>query len=80
MKLQGLVIVGIVGFALVGCGDSDLGKTVNAPPPTSNKQIEDIQNNPHMPPQAKEAAMARVKAQMEAGKAMSEAAANAPKK
>ena len=73
-----LSFVGAV--SLLGCGEGDLGSKDTAPPPSTEEAIKKIQDNPHMPPQAKEAAISAMKAQAEAGKAMAEAAKNNPPK
>ena len=77
--VSAILLVGSI--SLVGCGEGDLGTKVTTPPPTLDESIKKIQDNQHMPPQAKEAAINAAKAQAAAGKAMEEAAKkNPPKK
>ena len=73
----------VLSVVLVGCngGESDLGTTVTNPPKDSEDRIKAIENNTHMPQQAKDAAIGAIKAQEEAGKANAEnLRKNPPKK
>ena len=54
------VLAGIGIFVLAGCGNQSQEVTKPISPET---QIQEIQNNTHMPAQAKAAAIAQIKAQ-----------------
>lgn len=73
MKFFTLTVLIVLALNLIGCGDGDLGK-VDAPPPKVEDSIANIESNPHMPQQAKDAAIGQLKAREAQGKAMAEAA------
>lgn len=71
-----LLLVGVLGFGLVGCSgaDGDLGsKGGEAGSKTSpEEEIKRIQADPNMPQGAKDAAIGQIQARIDAGKAMGE--------
>lgn len=75
-----LIIAAVLAISLIGCGESDLGTTVdNTKVSTPEAEIAKIEANPNMPPQAKEAAIGQIKARAEAAKAQAEAVSKSKK-
>jgi len=52
-------------FCAAGCASQDVAPEVKPPP--AQAQIQSIQNNPNMPPQAKEAAIAAIQRTSQTG-------------
>ena len=81
MKLCKLLLVGIVAALLAGCSQSNYGGEATVTPTQSSKQVEDqikkYENDPNMPPQAKQAAIAALRRSAEMGKGMKQ---DAPKR
>lgn len=77
MKNSNLILA-TLAFAIVGCSGGDYGGTVEVTPAQSAARIEDeikkIENNPNMPPQAKQHAIAALRASAEMGKGQKAAA------
>lgn len=70
-----VALVGVLALSLFGCGESDLGNQVSAPP-SSDDAIKRIESNTHMPAEAKAAAIKQIKDREAAGKAMANDAKN----
>ena len=64
-----------VSLALTGCGGRDKGAMKTEPLSTA-AQIQQIQNNPHMPPEAKAAAIQALQQSQARGQAMNPKAAH----
>jgi hypothetical protein len=64
MRRQYLMGIGSAILALMqtGCGTGSNGPAPIVNPPTPQAQIQEIQNNPNMPPQAKAAALGAIEA------------------
>lgn len=73
MIRKSLILFGIA-LGVIGCGTSDYGGQVEMTPAQSAARIEEeikkIENNPNMPPQAKEHAIAALRRSAEMGKGM----------
>jgi len=68
-------MIGILtAFLAVGCGQSNYGGETSVTPAEASKQLEDqikkYENDPNMPPQAKQAAIAALRRSAEMGKGM----------
>jgi predicted small lipoprotein YifL len=61
-KVISLFVLVSAVFALTGCGQEDAGNTNQQPKPVADR-IKEIEDNPNMPQQAKDAAIANIKAQ-----------------
>lgn len=63
MTSRSLIVAAAVllaGLANIGCGQKT--ESNGPPPPSPEQQVQQIQNNPNLPPQAKERAIAAIQA------------------
>lgn len=67
-RLCQAALAALVSLALIGCDPSP--SNGSAKPISPDAQIQAIQNNPHMPPEQKEAALARLRAGQATGQAV----------
>jgi len=64
-----LLLLGLVGALLIGCGSSTVSNPVQTPADASAKQIQALDKNPNMPEEQKAALRARLEQQKKAGEA-----------
>jgi hypothetical protein len=78
MKRTLILMVGVlaaVSMSACGSKNSDLGQTIRNDDGAAaiQAEIDRIENDPNMPPQAKQAALGQLRARQQAGATMSEA-------
>ena len=81
MKIRTLILIVLPALALLGgCGDGDLGMTITEDDPNLiNEEIRRIEENPHMPAQAKAVALGQLRSRQQAAPVTAEAAQKADK-